>query len=161
MSVVLTLVLTCQHLTFPAKATTGSTLGNIYANTHVPVHSKVSSAINQLLTNQAAFYPQMAALTFHAPPQRNSMFQAPLFIPLQSQAFPHLLQLEVSHQAGARVAVDVVNAVMDAVDAGVHHLGIIWLAVGVGGSLAVPAVVFHLFNKGVHSSQTQNQVILN
>jgi hypothetical protein len=60
-----------------APATTGSTLGNTYALTNIPVHSKVLTAINQLLANQAALYQQMAALSFHALAQRNNMFQVP------------------------------------------------------------------------------------
>ncbi len=66
----------------------GSMLGNTYASTHVPVHSKVSSAINQLLANQAALYQQMAALSFHAPPLRNSMFQVPLIQTLTIPGIP-------------------------------------------------------------------------
>jgi hypothetical protein len=60
-----------------AAATMGSMLGNFYAHTNVPVHSEVSTTINQLLANQAALYQQMAALFFHAPAQRNNMFQIP------------------------------------------------------------------------------------
>ncbi len=49
------------------------------------------------------------------------------------------------------------NAVMDTVDAGVHHLQIILLAMGVGVSLLVPAVVFQLllpiFGTNTHCAQ--------
>jgi hypothetical protein len=117
----------------------------------VPVHSKVALAINQLLANQAALYQQMAALSFHAPAQRNNHFRSPLFKPSLSWAFPLLLRLAVPQQVEMRTAADVMSAGMDAVAACRHHLRIIWLAVGVGVSLPVPVVVFHLFNRVVHS----------
>jgi hypothetical protein len=66
-------------------ATMGSMLGNTYMHTNVPVHSKVSTAINQLSANQAALYQQMVALSFHAPAQRSNMFQVP---PIQTLTIP-------------------------------------------------------------------------
>ncbi len=71
-----------------APATTGSTLGNTYMHTNVPVHSKVSTAINQLSANQAALYHQMAALSFHVAAQRNNMFQVHLIQTLTIPGIP-------------------------------------------------------------------------
>ncbi len=134
-----------------AAAETGSTLGTTYAHMHIPVHSKVSTAINHFLANQAALYQQMAALSFHAPSQRNNMFQIP---PIETLTIlgirpPFAIGVVTSGRSvrGSRRC----ECGYGEVDAGIHYLQIIWLAVGVGVSLAAPAVVFHLFNRGMHS----------
>ncbi len=104
-----------------AAATTGSTLGSIC----IRIHTSLSTAMYQppsiifWQTKQLCIGRWRRYLSM--PHQRETTcFRSPLFKPSLFWAFPFFLQLELSHQVEAHAATDVVNAVVDAMDVGIH-----------------------------------------